>query len=161
MFGIYTARTFSTEVRTDHNMLQRCCSVRKGVCEMRFFGRKKKEPETIKITGIQLCTLVKKLEVQVKKEVEEKPYITGPEIIFEFHGHVHSAGVKYDKKRAKKEEIEKTDFPIQEYMTVYLDKQLFHSAEEMCFHGVLEGIPIANITQGILTYPKYRSLLPE
>lgn len=134
---------------------------KKGVCEMGFFGRKKKGPRTIKITGIQLCTLVKKLEVQVKKEVEEKHYITESEIIFEFHGHVHSAGVKYDKKRAKKEEKEKADLPIQEYITVYLNKQLFHSAEEMCFQGILEGIPIANITQGILTYPEYRSLLPE
>lgn len=69
--------------------------------------------------------------------------------------------MKYDKKRAKKEETEKADLPIQEYITVYLNKQLFHSAEEMCFQGILEGIPIANITQGILTYPEYRSLLPE
>ena len=46
---------------------------------------------------------MKKAAETATEEIEEKRYLVGPKILFEYEGSVHTAGIKYNKKAAKRE----------------------------------------------------------
>lgn len=125
---------------------------------MGLFGRKKEKAErkVISISGVQLCDLVKKAIELAKEEVEGKYYIVGPEIMFEYNGNVHFAGIKYDKKRAKKEkQLHFSD----EFMTLYIDKQDFDTIEQFQTQAMLDGEFLENIMDRIIVAPEFSELL--
>lgn len=64
---------------------------------------KRKKPKTLDISGEQLLAVMKKAAETATEEIEEKRYLVGPEILFEYEGSVHTAGIKYNKKAAKRE----------------------------------------------------------
>ena len=125
---------------------------------MGLFGRKKEKtkPEVVNISGVQLCGLLKNAVSLAIEDVEANCYTTGPEIMFEYNGNIHFIGIKYDKKRAK---TEKRVTFSNELMTVYLDKQLFVTVEDLCAHTTLDGELLSNISNGIIVSPEYKELL--
>ena len=125
---------------------------------MGLFGRKKEKEKckVISISGVQLCDLLKKSVSLMVEEVEKKYYTFGPEIMFEYNGNVHFAGVKYDKKRAK---TEKRVTFSDELMTVYVDKQFFTTIEELRDHAMIDGKILSDIVDGIIVSPEYGELL--
>ena len=67
---------------------------------MGLFGRKK-EPELLNLSSVQLVNILKKAILLAEEDVNARSYTLGPEIMFEYHDTIHFIGVKYDKKRAK------------------------------------------------------------
>ena len=125
---------------------------------MGIFGKKKeiKQAEVLNISAEQLCTLIKKAIQLVAEDVEAKSYTLGPEIMFEYKSHLHFAGIRYDKKRARKEN--RTAFS-NDLSTVYLDKDEYATVEELFEKAILDGETFSGITQGIIVNPEYKELL--
>jgi hypothetical protein len=119
-----------------------------------FVRKKEKEkPEVVNISGAQLCGLLKNAISLAAEHVEARCYVTGPEIMFEYNNKVHFIGIKYDKKRAK---TEKRVTFSNELMSVYLDKQLFVTLEDLRDHATLDGKILTNISNGIIVSPEYK-----
>lgn len=83
-------------------------------------------------------------------------YYVEREIMFDYNDDVHFYGVKYDKKRAKKE---KRVIFSKELLSVYLDKQSFPGVIELYRYGQLDGKLLADISHGIIVSSEYREAL--
>lgn len=125
---------------------------------MGIFGRKKEKikPEVLNISGEQLYKLLKKAVKLAAENIEANCYTTGPEIMFEYNNNVHFIGIKYDKKRAKSEK--RVTF-TKELMTVYVDKNIYQTLEELYDNANVDKISLNAITEGIIVYPEYKELL--
>lgn len=123
---------------------------------MGLFGKKKEKKENISISAEQLCTLIEKAIQLTADDVNAKCFTFGPEIMFDYKGKVHFAGVHYDKKRAK---AEKRDTFSRELATVYLDKTGYATTEELYANAVLDGVKLSDITEGIIVDPDFMDLL--
>jgi hypothetical protein len=122
---------------------------------MWLFGRKKKESNSVNITGEQLFILLEKKIGDVTKRVNEKTYIVEDEILLDYKNRVLVAGIKYDKKRAKKED--KTQFD-EKLMSVFLDdsvvKTEFSTLEEFRENAKINGVLIKNIGAEFGVFPE-------
>ena len=118
---------------------------------MNLLTRKKKR-EVLDISSEQLCDLLKNAASLAIEEINRGSYTVGPEIMFEYHGTIHFAGIKYSKK------LKRRDSFSEEFLMVYLDKQFFSSVEDLQVHAVLEGRLISDVLNGIIVYPEYREL---
>ena len=121
---------------------------------MGLFGRKKKE--IITISAEQLCTLLEKAIELTEEDVNAHCLTFGPEIMMDYKGKEHYAGVHYDKKRAKAEE--RTTF-ARELATVYLDKAEYASPKELYENAILDGEKFSDISDGIVVDPDFLDLL--
>ena len=119
---------------------------------------KRKKLKTLDISGKQLLAVMKKAAETATEEIEEKRYLVGPEILFEYKGSVHTAGIKYDKKTAEKEAG--TLFS-EKYMSYYLDKSSYRSLAEWYEIGKIGDIHINSIGSGIVMYPEYEEILEK
>lgn len=123
-----------------------------------FSGSKKAEKrrETLDISASQLMIILKKAVLLAIEDIEARSFTFGPEIMFEYGDEIHFMGVKYDKKRARKE---KRILYCEELMSVYLDKQDYLTPEELFEKADIQGIKLNQITSGIIVAPEYRELL--
>ena len=122
---------------------------------MVLFGRKKKKSEVLNISGAQLCELLEKAALLAKEDVEAHCYTTGPEIIFEYNDTLHFCGIKYDKKRHRKEKRESFS---SELMTVYVDERYFDTIDDLCGNAVIDGRLLSELDE-IVVAPEYKELL--
>lgn len=120
-----------------------------------LFGRRKGENEVISISGVQLCTLLKKVVLLAKEEVDTHCYTTGPEIMFEYNDKLHFCGIIYDKKRHQKEKRESFS---SELLTVYVDEQYIDTVNDLCSNAVIDGQVLSGL-DGIIVTPEYKELL--
>lgn len=120
---------------------------------MFLFGKK---PETIDISGQQLYTILQKALTQAEEEVNGKDYLTGPEIMFDYQDNTHFAGIRYDKKRAKKERLTSFDSNLS---SVYVDKQEFATPEDAFENAIIDGVRLQDISEGLITFPEFANLL--
>ena len=116
---------------------------------------KRKKPKTLDISGEQLLAVMKKAAETATEEIEEKRYLVGPEILFEYEGKEYTAGIKYDKKAAKKETG--TLFS-EKYMSYYLDKDSYETLAEWYEIGKIGDIHINSIEFGIVMYSEYEEI---
>lgn len=119
---------------------------------------KRKKPKTLDISGEQLLAVMKKAAETATEEIEEKRYLVGPEILFEYEGSVHTAGIKYDKKAAKKEA---STLFSEKYMSYYLDKDSYETLAEWYEIGKIGDIHINSIEFGIVMYSEYEEILKK
>ena len=118
--------------------------------------KKKKLPEMLDISAGQLEYLAEEAKNHTVKNVNEKCYIFGTEIMFDYNDKTHIIGVGYDKKRAK---TENNMTFSEKYMTVYLDKEKYSTIEELFENVKLDGKQIREIQSGIIVGTEYKSLL--
>lgn len=118
--------------------------------------KEKQQPDVLNISSVQLCEFLKKAIPIVIEDVEMNCYYVEREIMFDYNDDVHFCGVKYDKKRAKKEK--RITFS-KELLSVYLDKQSFPGVIELYRYGQLDGESLADISHGIIVSSEYREAL--
>jgi thiamine pyrophosphokinase len=123
---------------------------------MGLFGRKKVKTEVCIISGDQLFQLLKKAVKLASEDIDSHCYTIGPEIIFEYNGKVHLAGVKYDKKRAK---VEKRVTFSRDLVNLYVDKDIYQTIEDVYDNATVDKIPLKAIEEGIIVSPEYKELL--
>lgn len=125
---------------------------------MGLFGKKKEKakPQTVNISGEQLCGLLKKAILLAAEDVEAHCYTTGPEIMFEYKDNIHFAGVNYDKKRAKAEK--RVSF-ANELVTLYMDKNIYTTVEELYNNAIIDNVALNTISDGIIVEPEFEELL--
>ncbi|MCX4321131.1 MAG: hypothetical protein OSJ44_15685, partial [Lachnospiraceae bacterium] len=100
----------------------------------------------VSISGKELTEILERAADTAAEEINGGYYTLGPEIVFEYAGRVHFAGVKYDKKSCKKEGMAGYS---EKYLSLYLDKEALYGAE------VLDGEKLMDISDGIIVSEEY------
>lgn len=120
------------------------------------FRRKNKDNKVLNISGKQLEVLLNAAVNLAIEDIETRCYIVGPEIMFEYNDNVHFMGVKYDRKRAKKEK--RTSFSSK-LMSVYLDREEYPTITELFNNATMEEKLLRDIENNIIVSTDYKSLL--
>ena len=128
---------------------------------MGLFWKKRKDTvdnKVLNISGKQLEILLNDAIKLAIEDIETKCYTVGPEIMFEYGDDIHFIGVKYDKKRAKKEK--RISFSS-ELMRVYLDQEEYDTITELFNNALIEGKILCNIENNIIVSTDYKPLLDK
>lgn len=123
---------------------------------MGWFRRKNKDNKVLNISGKQLEVLLNAAVNLAIDDIETRCYIVGPEIMLEYNDNVHFMGVKYDRKRAKKEK--RTSFSSK-LMSVYLDREEYPTITELFNNATMEEKLLRDIENNIIVSTDYKSLL--
>lgn len=123
---------------------------------MGWFRRKNKDNKVLNISGKQLEVLLNAAVNLAIEDIETRCYIVGPEIMLEYNDNVHFMGVKYDRKRAKKEK--RTSFSSK-LMSVYLDREEYPTITELFNNATMEEKLLRDIENNIIVSTDYKSLL--
>lgn len=115
-----------------------------------------KKPKTLEITGKNLIEILKAATETAKTEVNEGCYIFGPEILFEYDGKTYTAGIKYNKKAAKKAGAKHKFQP--EFLSLYLDRQRFSTVADFEHNAMLNGTKITDIVGNIVVTNEFKAL---
>ena len=118
--------------------------------------KKKQKTQPLNISSIDLCNLLNKAILLATEDVNTNSYILGPEIMFEYNNTIHFIGIKYDKKQAKKEHQNQFN---EKYMNVYLDKQYFHTVQDLFHTAMIENTRLQDITNDIIVSNEYKEIL--
>lgn len=115
-------------------------------------SKKAKRNTGVSISGKELTEILERAADTAAEEINGGYYTLGPEIMFEYAGRVHFAGVKYDKKSCKKEGMAGYS---EKYLSLYLDKYIFGSKEALYGAEVLDGEKLMDISDGIIVSEEY------
>ena len=117
---------------------------------------KKVKPKVLDISGAQLKTILEHAMELTREDINTKCYTVGPEIMVEYKGKLHYAGIRYEKKKAKAEKLQ-TFCPA--FASVYLDKQVFPTVTAFYEQAVMGKDPVKDIQSGLIVSTDYSSII--
>lgn len=120
--------------------------------------KRKKNYEMLNVSGEVLIAILERAIEECKTRVDGKYYSNGPEIMFDYEEEIHFIGVRYDKKGAKKEKIEKFD---EKYLSVFLDKKEYYSLDTLREEACIKDMPLKNVLSGIELNLEYADMVED
>lgn len=125
---------------------------------MGLFFNRNKEYKMLDISGDTLIYLLEEAKKVCEIKVNNGHYFSGPEIMFNYKEKIHFIGIKYNKKGVNKKIPQQYN---EDQVTVYLDKKIYNSIEELAVNGKLENECIKNINKGIEVDIEYQMLIDK